>query len=334
MTGLEILIAVIATIWVLKNAFVDGAFAVRGQASPRLAARLAGRQGRYGPIKYLGDSLSDFWRGMRERREARMAGLAPPPRQQGWLGRTYGRMRGRITGWWDNATTRVDNRRQAEAIRGEERKPASRWQRFTDRLMGRDASAWPAVQRRPGEDFTGRPLRNGDDGQPPKAGQDKPEPKPAGEKAAEPEADKADEKPANGHTPVDLNGAPARTPIGDPAERAGATDHPRAQGAGEENQKENGMAEVTGLGSAIAYAGGQAESAQQAVTSWEQFISSLNRGEVSGTSIAAAQRAMEAQQVAAQAAQEAHDTLSSHTQVTEAYQSTDGAGTREFVTTE
>lgn len=332
MTGLEILIAVIATIWVLKNAAVDTAFAVRGKVSPRMQAR-AGR-GEAG--RYFAGLWSDTWRGMRERREARLAGLTPPPRQQGWLGRTYGRMRGRVTGWWDGATTRVDNRRQAELIQGQERLRTSRWQRFKDRMLGRDAQAWPAYRRRPGEDFAGRSTRgSGNNRQPPQPERGKPDQADTGsEKPTDPEAEKAGEKPTNGHTPVELTGAPVRTPIGDPAERSGATDHPRAQGEGEDNQKENGMAEVTGLGSAIAYAGGQAESAQQAVTSWEQFISSLNHGEVSGEAVAAAQRAMEAQQMAAQAAQAAHDTLSSHTQVTEAYQSTDGAGSREFVTTE
>lgn len=336
MTGLEILIAVIATIWVLKNAFVDGAFAVRGKASPRLARRLTANGGRrYGAGSYLADLWSDTWRGFRERREARMAGLTPPPHQQGWLGRTYGRLRGRITGWWDGATTRVESRRQAEAIQGEEQRPASRWRRFTDRVMGRDASAWPAVQRRPGEDFAGRPKGNGGERQPPQAGTDAPKPAGGdGEKPGRPQQDEGNGKPPNGHAPVELVGAPVRTPIGDPTERSGTKDHPRAQGAGEDNQKENDMSEVTGLATAINYAGAQQQANEAAVSQWEQFLASLQAGEVSGEPIAAAQRAMEAHQAAAAAAAEAQGALLRHQQVKEAYDANQDAGSKRFVTSE
>ena len=92
--------------------------------------------------------------------------------------------------------------------------------------------------------------------------------------------------------------------------------------------------EITGLESAKAYAGSMAAAYAATDSSVEEFTSSLEGFGVSGEAIAAAAQAAEAQQVAQAAWEQAHAALSAQDVVKEAYESTPGAGSREFVTSE
>jgi hypothetical protein len=96
-----------------------------------------------------------------------------------------------------------------------------------------------------------------------------------------------------------------------------------------------GAPEATGLTSATAYARGMADAHASNAASTEQWIASLEgNGGVSGPAVAAARQACEKQQEAAAAWAACADALSGHTSVREAYQANQGAGTREFVTSD
>jgi hypothetical protein len=320
MTGIEILIALVIAVWVLKNALVDVSFAVRGQPSPRMAAR-AGR-GEAG--RYLSGLWSDTWRGMRERREARLSGATPPPRAQSRLGQAFAGLRGRVTGWWDRSTTRVDNRRQAELIQGQERLHTSRWDRLKDRVMGRDADAWPQTQRKPGEDFAGRPTdqqTKSADREPAKPDEPQHDPQPKPDPQPDPQRINGQTVAQTEPEPVHLDSAPHRTPI----------DNSSAQGAGED-QEENGMAEAKGLNPTINWCETAATSAETWKPRIESVQANLRLDDSSGPALEHLTKAGEAAQLMAASIRAAQAALITHRKVDESYAGTGyQAGTKEHL---
>lgn len=94
------------------------------------------------------------------------------------------------------------------------------------------------------------------------------------------------------------------------------------------------MAEVTGLGTALSYAGAQQEAHTRAVADGEGFAAALSANEVSGEAVEAAQRAMELEQQCAAEWGRVHAALGRHMQVAEAYAANRDAGNKQFVTSE
>lgn len=105
--------------------------------------------------------------------------------------------------------------------------------------------------------------------------------------------------------------------------------------AGETRKKgDPQMAEVTGLASALAHAQQMRRAYEDSVTDAERYVAGLESGGVSGEALTSVQQAMEAQQAAAAAWAQAEATLTRHMAVREAYEANQGAGSREFVTSE
>lgn len=100
-------------------------------------------------------------------------------------------------------------------------------------------------------------------------------------------------------------------------------------------EKENTLsAEITGLRSAIAYAEGSATAAERAVTQDEMAIAGLQAGGTTGAAITSLQASMEGHTQNAAHYRAAAAELTQQLQVAEAYEANQGAGTREFVTSE
>jgi hypothetical protein len=93
-------------------------------------------------------------------------------------------------------------------------------------------------------------------------------------------------------------------------------------------------AEITGLQSAIAFATGSAAAADQAIAQTEMAIANLQAGGTSGDAITQLQQAMENLAATAATFRAAETTLQQQLQVREAYEANQGAGHREFVTSE
>lgn len=122
-------------------------------------------------------------------------------------------------------------------------------------------------------------------------------------------------------------------PAGEDAEVIQFADWQTKSSAGHET-KESHMSEITGLRSAIAFAEGSATSADQAITQTEMAIANLQAGGTSGAAITELQQAMENLRATAAQFRAAASTLSAHLGVTEQYEANQGAGSREFVTSE
>jgi hypothetical protein len=101
-----------------------------------------------------------------------------------------------------------------------------------------------------------------------------------------------------------------------------------------QHEEGNGMAEATGLTSAISYADAQRQAAEGNVMEVESWIASLEAHEVTGEAVAAARQAMEQYQAAGASLARAKSALDRHMQVKEAYDANQDAGSREFVTSE
>lgn len=100
-------------------------------------------------------------------------------------------------------------------------------------------------------------------------------------------------------------------------------------------EKEHDMsAEITGLQSAIAYATGSAAAAERAATQDEMAIASLQAGGTTGAAIASLQASMEGHTQIAAHYRAAAAELTRQLQVAEAYAANQGAGEKQFVTSE
>lgn len=92
--------------------------------------------------------------------------------------------------------------------------------------------------------------------------------------------------------------------------------------------------DVTSLRSAIAYAEGSATSAERAAAQDEAAIAALQQGGTDGVAITSLQASMEQHITNAGHYRSAAADLTQQLAVTEAYEANQGAGTREFVTSE
>ncbi|MFC7331498.1 hypothetical protein [Marinactinospora rubrisoli] len=96
----------------------------------------------------------------------------------------------------------------------------------------------------------------------------------------------------------------------------------------------NMTTETTGLASAIAWANGMSSSLNSAVTSVEQSSAALTSGGVTGEALALCAQGQEALSQAAGVFDQLAAELTSHLQVREAYAANQGAGEKDFVTSE
>jgi|SRR5690554_447768 len=276
---MELIAALIVAYYVAKGIVNDIGTWIRGGGSPAsrrssgsAGAAGGGRSGRYGLKAYLADMWFDQWKQMRISREQRLidraAGLPPKQHRDGMRG-WYGRQRDRVQRWWDAGTIRVDDVRQAQAIQDGERLHATRRQRAWDRLTGQTPAAYPDPKE-----------QDGGERQPTPDGEQQPEP------ARQPSPDAGTKPAADPDPTADSAGSETKPQQGD--NQQPVSDRPATQ---EEN-----MAEVTGLGTALSYAGAQQEAHTRAVADGEGFAAALSANEVSGEAVEAAQRAMELEQ--------------------------------------
>jgi hypothetical protein len=125
------------------------------------------------------------------------------------------------------------------------------------------------------------------------------------------------------------NDALAHQPQPRPVRQTGS---PSPQPSGSPGGAQTG--EITGLGTAIDYAGAQRQAAEHNAADVEAWLESLQGQDVSGEVIAAALQVVAHLQAAAAAFAQAEAALTRHQQVGEAYHANLDAGTREFVTAE
>lgn len=105
--------------------------------------------------------------------------------------------------------------------------------------------------------------------------------------------------------------------------------------AASDTEKENTMsAEISGLRSAITFAEGSAKAAEAAAAQDEVAIAGLQAGGTTGSAITALHAAAEGHRVVAGYYNTAAVELRQHLQVAEAYETNQGAGSREFVKSE
>jgi hypothetical protein len=123
-------------------------------------------------------------------------------------------------------------------------------------------------------------------------------------------------------------------PAGQGAEVIQFADWQNKASAGPAPKESNMSAEITGIQSAIAFAQGSATAADQSIVQTEMAIANLQAGGTSGDAITQLQQAMENLGAVAATFRAAEATLSSQLAVTEAYAANQGAGSREFVTSE
>lgn len=307
--GFEVLLLpIIAALWLYAVIrFIGGVLAdvlawVRGKPSPRLAdmqtrSKSRGGSGRREARAYASDVWADTWRGLRKRRTARIAARERgdvPPPRGGRVSRWWGHTRERVSAWWDERTLRVDDRRQAEQIHDTEQVNG----RGTLPERVRDAVVVERI---------------------------------SDPEATQPEPDRREEPTPDPDPTPDQPTSPAPDNVIQIDRDSRRAD---AAGGNTNQQKEQDMAEVTGLATAIRYAADQQTAHEQAVADGEGFAASLAANDVSGPAVAAARRAMELEQQTAAAWAEAAAALEQHQQVKEAYDSNPDAGRKEFVTAE
>lgn len=154
-------------------------------------------------------------------------------------------------------------------------------------------------------------------------------------KRAEPPKQEFPEPPECPPTAYDGTLEPAPpAPAGQGAEVIQFADWQNKASAGPAPKESNMSAEITGLQSAIAFAQGSATAADQSIVQTEMAIANLQAGGTSGDAITQLQQAMENLGAVAATFRAAEATLSSQLAVTEAYAANQGAGSREFVTSE
>lgn len=153
------------------------------------------------------------------------------------------------------------------------------------------------------------------------------EPPTDAEPGTRPDSDRSPETAEDDPAPEEPDDAPS-------AEVIQFADWQRSDGAAANTTEETPMSEVAGLRSAIAFAAGSAASARQAVTQTEAAVSALMSGGTSGPALSGLQQAMENLTTTASSFDVAAAELRNHLQVAEAYEANQGAGNREFVTSD
>lgn len=311
MTPAEWIIALVITYWVVRGGLADLVAAARGGTPARVAeGRARARGGRYGAGGYIRDLWGDAWRVARARREARVARRLEHIRTHG-PGPSW---RERAGAAWARGWDRW------------ERRMAARWD-IRQRTAGRPQPEPVAPASEPAGG-PNRPHHTRDHDQDPHVNQDQDQAGQRREPADPVEPVTVSPYDPDQQKPQELatyRGPDGRWHVVDPD--AGATE-PNPKG------RDDHMAEVTGLASALAHATEMRRAFEESAAGAEQYLASLENGGVTGEALAAVQQAMEAQTQAATAWGQAEATLSRHMQVKEAYEANRDAGTREFVTAE
>lgn len=292
--------------WVATGGMTDFVAVCKGQTPPRVAAgraRAAAAGRRYGVRGYLGDLWSDAWVQARTKREVRLEKRLEHIREHG-PGPTW---RQRAGERWSAA-----------------------WGRWEQRMAERQARREQATARPDPEPVAPAAPTGPDPGVPrQRVDQDPEQTNPEQEQRREPVEpvtvtpyDPDQQKPQELAT---YRGPDGRWHVVDPD--AGATE-PNPKG------RDDHMAEVTGLVSALAHATEMRKAFEESTAGAEQYLAGLQAGGVKGPALEAVQQAMEAQQAAAASWAQAEATLQRHMAVREAYEANRDAGSREFVTAE
>jgi len=303
-TGLEWIIALGICWWVLRGVGADLRVVMRGRTPERVAAGRA--RGGYGLRSYLRDVWSDAWTVARAKRQARVEQRLAHIREHG-PGPTW---RQRANERWSAA-----------------------WGRWEQRMAERQARREQATAR-PDPEPVAPAAPTGPDPGVPRQRVDQ-----------DPEQEQTNPEQEQRREPVEPVTVTPWHPDRDRPEPQELTARPTDDGrwvvdpdphrAGETRERrDDDMAEVTGLASALAHAQQMRQAYEESTVSAEQYLAGLEAGGVTGEALAAVQQAMEAQQAAAAAWGQAEATLSRHMQVKEAYDANRDAGTREFVTAE
>jgi hypothetical protein len=338
MFGLEgiigFLFTVIVCAYAVKKVVTDSAYAVRGQIPPRVKLRMAelraNGQTRYGFWDYLRDLWHDS---LEDRRRAREARRNDPNHGRG-PARTF------FSNWWaqfwadawTNWLAHQAKKRQEKAQK-QQKKAALQAMGTPDPVDG-DQPQWKQWISTIGDWWRnlfavtiGRfGNRDQDDEEP------APGPPPAGNPVTPGSQPPA--APGPGGNPPPAPARPVQAPV---AVGAGPGGQPLATVIPMFPKGETTMSdapEVTGLGTAVQYAGGMAQAFAGQTAQTETFIATVQGGGTTGEAIAAATAAMEATNAAAAAWQQAQTVLTQHTAVGEAYGANPGAGDKQFVTAE
>jgi hypothetical protein len=339
---METLVLAAVAWWAVYRLIVDGSYAIRGVVPPS-GPRSRGR--RYGARGYLGEVWSDGWRRLGDRRRARLARRAAG--EPGWprlarLRARLGRNRDAARAWWRDAGGSREFHRDGDTIT--DQRHETLWDRAIDHAEQKRAAR--RARKTGAADAASRPdpAPATPDGQPPAADPQRPV-QPVGDADSTQSPAAAGGQPdPNGHRPTT---DPGRVPSPDRRGTPPASDRLDQTGAAEPaglrqppqpppNQPEgtNDMAEVTGLDSAINFAGDMSNAEQGKASEIESFIAHLQANQVSGEPIAQAQAAMEHHNAAAACWAACQAALVNHKQVQEAYNANPDAGRKEFVTAE
>lgn len=307
MTGIEWLIALAICWWVIRGGLSDLVLAMRGSAPPRVSegrARAAATGRRYGARNYMADLYSDAWKTARAKREARLEQRLEHIREHG-PGPTW---RQRAGERWSAA-----------------------WGRWEQRMAERQARREQATARPDPEPVAPAAPTGPDPGVPrQRVDQDPEQTNPEQEQRREP-VEPVTVTPwhpdRDRPEPQELTARPG------PGGRWEVVDTPDRQ-AGEPTRGDGDMAEVTGLGTAIAFVAGHRQANEHAVSSWEGFAASLQSGDVGGEVLAECSRAAELQAELAACCGRIEQRLQAQLNVRDAYEATPDAGSKEFVTSE
>lgn len=324
MTPAEWIIAVMVVYWVVRGGLADLVAAARGGTPERVAeGRARARGGRYGLRSYMGDLWGDAWRVARARREKRVEQRLEHIREHGpgptWRQRAserwsaaWGRWEARMADRWQE---RRDGQRPAPEpvapTTTDRDRPGGTQERTQEPRVDAERVGQEDEQREPAEPQTG------DDPGSPGAGRPGP-----------PRRGDQDDAARPGQSGPELTARPTgdgRWVVDPDPHRAGETSRER---------RDDDMAEVTGLASALAHATAMRRAYEDSTADSEQYLAGLESGGVTGEALAAVQQAMEAQQQAAAAWARTEAILQRHMQVREAYEANRDAGSKEFVTSE
>lgn len=356
MSPLELAIVVGVVLWALRRLVVDASLAVRGITPPSLRGRGGGSRGMRG---YVSDVWADAWESARQRRRQRRERRAERDARQGRGPVEWGDSE-RGGHWRDPLSARLRDRWHSALDRAADRVEARRERRQRpDGDTGRGGRGGPGGEAgRRAQDLaagrTGPDPGTGQDTDRPDSGAGEPVTRPADggqdtDRAGEPDADRQPETSTEPDRRGDGDGdrgddsdsdSEHQRQTGDAGAGARVISFPAGGRAGrdmqdrDETRGEDDMSEVTGLTSAQTYVGQMRTAMEGSVSGAEQYVAAVQGGGVTGPAVDSAHRAMELQQQAAQAWAEAETELSRHMQVREAYEANQGAGSREFVTSE
>lgn len=306
---LELIVVLGLVYWVATGGMTDFVAVCKGQTPPRVAAgraRAAAAGRRYGVRGYLGDLWSDAWVQARAKREARVKQRLADIEEHGpgptWRQKAHDRMSAAWGRWEQRMAERQARREQATARPDPE----------------------PVAPAAPTGPDPGVPRQRVD--QDPEQEQTNPEQEQRRE-PVEPVTVTPWHPDRDRPEPQELTARPG------PGGRWEVVDTPDRQ-AGEPTRGDGDMAEVTGLGTAIAFVAGHRQANEHAVSSWEGFAASLQSGDVGGEVLAECSRAAELQAELAACCGRIEQRLQAQLNVRDAYEATPDAGSKEFVTSE